>query len=84
MYCFHIISYLLAPFTFTLHLQIDGASSRSFERNFSLKKMSYLSKVMLKTPLFTRFQPKKSEKNLPKPQQKICTKTEKLKKTNLI
>ena len=34
MYCFHIISYLLAPFTFTLHLQIDGASSRSIERHF--------------------------------------------------
>ena len=30
--------------------------------------MPYLSKVMLKTPLFTRFQPKKSDENLPKPQ----------------
>ena len=30
--------------------------------------MPYLPKVMLKTPLFTRFQPKKSDENLPKPQ----------------
>ena len=39
----------------------------TWEKTLSFQQ-NYFSKVMLKTPLFTRFQPKKSDENLPKPQ----------------